>query len=139
MPSVMDSRLEYISLISQFPMYASIKFFAHYKGLWHYGIEFILAVNHLDIKLISIQEKTIACQHKYAEIESFSVDFEKSFLTIMLRSRSQSKQKCYLFEVLDIEDLAALLESYAPELTVWTDWPEEQKNRHKVSNKPFIT
>ena len=120
-------------LISQFPLYGCIKFFAHYKGIWLFGVEFIIALSQSSIKLISIQEKTIVVEHKYTDLEMIHIDFERSYLTLMLRSRSQGKQKCYLFECLDVEDLAVMLEEYSPNLTTWSPDSLQHKCRKKVS------
>ena len=126
-----EAQTRYLILISQFPLYGCIKFFAHYKGIWLFGVEFIIALSHSSIKLISIQEKTIVVEHKYTDLEMIHIDFEQSYLTLMLRSRSQGKQKCYLFECLDVEDLAVMLEEYSPNLTTWSPDSLQHKCRKK--------
>ena len=127
----MDAKIRYITLISQFPLYGCVKFFAHYKGLWRFGVEFVLAVSHTDIKFISIEEKTIAYEYRYTDIELVQIDFEQELVTIMLLNLEPNKQKTYLFECLDIEDFATLLEVYASHLVTWT---EHDKARTKMVN-----
>ncbi len=64
-----------------------------------------------------MQEKTIAMEHRYSEIDSLHIDFENNSFTLMLENESaQGKQKCYMFECLDIEDLATTLNEYAADL-----------------------
>ena len=128
-----DAKLRYLSLISQFPLYGCVKFFAHYKGIWAYGPDFLLAVNHTDIKFISIQQKTIICTYHYAQIESLTIDFDKSLLQILLSPTSVAEQFSYLFECLSIDDMAKLLEAYAPNLITWKQSDVTVRNKVRSS------
>ena len=47
--------LKYLTIVSQFPLYGCTKIFAHYRGIWPYGAETVLAVDFEGIKFISIQ------------------------------------------------------------------------------------
>lgn len=109
----MEAKIRYLAIISHFPLYGCIKFFAHYRGFWQYGIEFVIAVGPSDIKFVSLQERTILCEYKYDEIELIRVNTEDNLLTIELRDTTPSQQKCYMFECLDMEDLATLLHAYS--------------------------
>ena len=55
--SMLEAELYYLSIVTSFPFYGAMKFFAHYQGLWLYGIEFIIAISFSDIKFISVQVK----------------------------------------------------------------------------------
>ena len=112
--SEIEAKISYVALISHFPLYGCIKFFAHYRGFWQYGIEVILAIGPLDIKFGSLQEKSIVCEYKYTDIELILVDINENLLTIQLENGIPSQQQCYMFECLDLEDLAYLLQSYTP-------------------------
>jgi hypothetical protein len=52
-----EAKLKYLAMVSQSPLYACTKIFAHYRGVWPYGIETVIAVNYDGIKFISVQEK----------------------------------------------------------------------------------
>ncbi len=124
--------MQYLMLISQFPLYGCVKFFAHYKGLWHYGYDFIVAISYMNIKLISILEKTIVYEFGYTDIGVFDIDFNHDLFTIELHDSVVNKQKCYMFECLDVEDMAVLLEHYAPHLTTWTQSKYKWTIKHNV-------
>ena len=56
-------------------------------------------------------------EHRYSEIESIHINFEDNSLTLMMKNDSaQGKQKCYMFECLDIEDVLNTLSEYATDL-----------------------
>jgi len=60
---------KYLAVVSQFPLYGCTKIFAHYRGVWAYGVETLLAINYDGVKLISIQEKKLAVDIYFSEIE----------------------------------------------------------------------
>jgi hypothetical protein len=64
-----EAMRKYLAVVSQFPLYGCTKVFAHYRGVWAYGVETIIAVNYDGIKLISVQEKKLAVDIYYSEIE----------------------------------------------------------------------
>ncbi|ELU17223.1 hypothetical protein CAPTEDRAFT_210514 [Capitella teleta] len=118
-----EAKLKYLAVVSQSPLYACTKIFAHYRGVWPYGIETVLAVNYDGIKFISVQEKVIAFDFFYSEIEEIILEerYEECHIIIQLKDCvSQSRQKCYMFECLDLEDYALLIEGYCPRLAQWT-------------------
>lgn len=130
-----EAKLKYLAVVSQSPLYACTKIFAHYRGVWPYGIETVLAVNYDGIKFISVQEKVIAFDFYYSEIEEIILEerYEECYIIIQLRNYvSQSRQKCYMFECLDLEDFALLIEGYCPRLAQWNQQPYNWR-RKKVT------
>ena len=67
--STTEAMRKYLTVVSQFPLYGCTKIFAHYRGVWAYGVETLLAINYDGIKLISIQEKKLAVDIYFSEIE----------------------------------------------------------------------
>jgi len=67
--SAVEAMRKYLTVVSQFPLYGCTKIFAHYRGIWTYGVETLLAINYDGVKLISIQEKKLAVDIYFAEIE----------------------------------------------------------------------
>jgi len=65
---------KYLAVVSQFPLYGCTKIFAHYRGVWAYGVETLLAINYDGIKLISIQEKKLAVDIYFSEIEEIVLE-----------------------------------------------------------------
>ena len=60
---------KYLTMVSQFPLYGCTKVFAHYIGMWPYGIETVLAINYDGIKVVSMQEKKLVADLLYTEID----------------------------------------------------------------------
>ena len=50
-----EAELKYLRIVSQSPLYGCTKIFAHYRGIWPYGAETILAVDRAGIKFISLE------------------------------------------------------------------------------------
>ena len=67
--SAAEAMRKYLTVVSQFALYGCCKMFAHYRGVWSYGVETLLAVNYDGVKLISIQEKKLAVDICFSEIE----------------------------------------------------------------------
>ena len=55
----------------------------------------------------------------YKDIEFIRLDFEKNLLTLQLKTSVQGRQMSYMFECLDLEDIATILEVYAPQHVTW--------------------
>ena len=53
--SVMQAKLKYLQVISHLPLYGCTKIFAHYRGIWPYGAQTVLAVDSTGIKFVSVQ------------------------------------------------------------------------------------
>jgi len=68
--SAVEAMRKYLAVVSQFPLYGCTKVFAHYRGIWTYGVETLLAINYDGVKLISIQEKKLAVDIYFSEIEA---------------------------------------------------------------------
>lgn len=118
-----EAQHKYLTIVSQFPLYGCTKIFAHYRGVWPYGIETILAVNFDGIKFISIQEKTIAFEFYYAEIQDIILEEKNDECHVIIQLKnhvSASRQKCFMFECLDLDDFATLIECYSPHHAKWT-------------------
>ena len=85
-----------------------------------YGVETVVALSHEGVKFISIQEKIIAFEFNYAEIEFILLDVDDNLATFQLKNFSLGHQKCYLFECLEVEDIGLLVQSYHPHVCVWS-------------------
>ena len=109
--------------MSQFPLYGCTKIFAHYRGIWHYGVETMLAVSYNGIKFISLQEKTIVLDLYYAEIENIVLEENHGEYYVIIQLKNlvarQARQKCYMFECIELEDFASLIEVYSPLHASW--------------------
>ena len=108
-----------------------MKFFAHYRGFWQFGIEFVLAVGPRDIKFVSLQARSIIFEYKYDHIDLIRIELEDNLLTIQLKDTTPSQQKTFMFECLDVEDLANLLQAYTPKHCT-ADQVRQQENACKL-------
>jgi hypothetical protein len=68
-----EAMRKYLAVVSQFPLYGCTKVFAHYRGVWAFGVETVIAINYDGIKLISVQEKKLAVDLYYSEIEEIQL------------------------------------------------------------------
>lgn len=135
---MVDAMKKYLTIVSQFPLYGCTKVFAHYRGVWPYGIETVLAVNYDGFKLISIQEKKIIFDLLYSEIDELILKErhgECHVVVLLKNSVSQIRQKTFLFECLELDELAALIESYSPKHATWTDDPVKAWRKYEVSSR----
>ncbi len=93
-------------------------------------------MNYDGIKFISIQEKKIIFDVYYAEIEEILLEekYDECHVILTLKNCvSQSRQKCYMFECLGLENFAALVENYSPVHATWTHTPHSWR-RLKVES-----
>lgn len=130
-----DAMRKYLTIVSQFPLYGCTKVFAHYRGVWPYGIETVLAVNYDGFKLISIQEKKIIFDLCYSEIERIMLKErhgECHAIILLKNSVSQIRQKTFLFECLELDELAALVECYSPKHATWLNDPVKEWRKYEV-------
>ena len=51
----MEARLKYLQVISHLPLYGCTNIFAHYRGIWPFGAETVLAIDSNGIKFLSVQ------------------------------------------------------------------------------------
>ena len=69
---------KYLAIVSQFALFGCTKVFAHYRGVWSYGVETVIAVNYDGVKLISVQEKKLAVDLSYSDIEHIHLQVNQS-------------------------------------------------------------
>ena len=75
----------------------------------------------------------------YTDIEFIRLDFENNSLTLQLKTSVQGRQKSYMFECLDLEDIATILEVYAPQHVTWVPLKNgPYKRKVKQYYLPFI-
>ena len=114
--SAADCQVKYLALANQCLLYGCSKFYAHYKGNWEFGSEIVIAINYTGVKLISVHEKTIACDLKYDDIEMIWFDKSADQLVFILTDNAQCAQKCYMFDCRDCIELISLLKQYHPNI-----------------------
>ena len=66
----LEAKMKYLMIVSQFQLYGCTKIFAHYRGVWPYSIETVLAFSHAGIRFVSVPEGHVVCDMFYAEVES---------------------------------------------------------------------
>ena len=128
---------KYLTIVSQFPLYGCTKVFAHYRGLWPYGIETVLAVNYDGFKLISIQDKRITFDLSYSEIEEIILCERYGECHVIFQLKDDVlpvRQKTFLFECLELEDLAGLIEFYSPKHAIWSNQTGRSWRKYQVHN-----
>ncbi|KAK2149997.1 hypothetical protein LSH36_427g01001, partial [Paralvinella palmiformis] len=121
------AQYKYLVIVSQFQLYGCTKIFAHYSGVWSYGTETILAIGYEGIQCISLQKKMLLFDYRYDDIEQIMLDelYDASYIILVMSdSVSQSQQKCFIFECLNLEDFVSLIEFYSPEHATWTQSSE---------------
>lgn len=121
-------------IVSQYTLYGCTKIFAHYRGVWPYGIETVLAFSHMGIRFVSVQEGRTICDMYYAEVENILLQerYDEYHVIIQLRNYvAQDKQKVYMFECLELDEVASAIEYHAPRLACWVKSGRQWKS-HKV-------
>lgn len=71
--------------------------------------------------------------YRYSDIDFIQLNFELSQLTLQLCGGVKGRQRAYLFECLDVEDIATILEAYCPQHVTWKkhrDKPFKKKVRY---------
>ena len=135
----MDCKMKYLFILSQHPLYGCTKIFAHYQGMWTYGRETVLALNYDGVKFISIEDKMVTFDFYYAEIEKILLEErnEEYYVLVQLKNFvSPHRQKCFMFECLDLEDISSLLEHYSK--THATIWKQSLNNFRKRKVRSLV-
>lgn len=121
-------------IVSTYTLYGCTKIFAHYRGVWPYGIETVLAFSHMGIRFVSVQEGRTICDMYYAEVENILLQerYDEYHVIIQLRNCvAQDKQKVYMFECLELDEVASAIEYHSPRLACWVKSGRQWKS-HKV-------
>ena len=132
--------MKYLTIVSQYTLYGCTKIFAHYRGVWPYGIETVLAFSHTGIRFVSMQEGRVVCDMYYAELETILLQerYNEYHVIIQLRNCvAQDKQKVYMFECLELDEVASAIEYHAPRLAGWVTSGRQWKS-HKVGQSPHL-
>ncbi|KAK4336843.1 hypothetical protein RND71_044166 [Anisodus tanguticus] len=122
------SKVWYLSVVMQYPLYGCSLFNVIYKGFHQLQAgqnKILLGVNSEGVILANCSDKHILSSYRYLDIESVSVLStqlnEENLITLKLNKKCVEDQQAmrYLtFETLQKEDIAALIYSYAPNLNL---------------------
>ena len=137
-----EGKLKYLWMVSQLPLYACSKVFAHYRGLWPYGVETLLALNYDGLKLLSVHDKLLILDVYYAEIETILLKESHDEFYIILQLKNiagrPGRQKCYMFECHDFTDFTSLVEAYCPSLASWIHHPPHWPKQRVRNDRRFL-
>ena len=95
----------------------------------------IYCLNSKWIITLSWQEKYVSFNFYYSEIESITLEELRNeyYITLQLSCHvTASQQKCFLFECLDLEDFAQVIEFHSPRHATWLEGGNKSWRHRKV-------
>merc|ERR1719334_36976 len=106
-------------------------FAVSYRGYWSHGSNITLAINQIGVLLLKPEDKFILFEFPFKDIESILLDPSENFVTITLQKSDMEKQRVFVLETSEKNEIGALIASYCPSLANWIREAEAPLRRVK--------
>lgn len=90
----------------------------------------MIAVNKDGVKFISLQQTEMFQDIQYVELENVIGDPDNRIIMFLLKNCVAGKQKCFVFEINELNGVLRLIEAFSPNLVVWEKSFQDNKSEY---------